>query len=82
MNWRVYIVRCSDGTLYIGSTTDLSRRLKEHNAGRGAAYTRGRIPVELLYDEGCESRASAQRRESEMKKFSRSRKIELIHPGG
>jgi len=74
----VYIVKCSDNTLYTGYTTELKRRIKEHNNGQGAKYTRGRTPVELVYFEKKESKSSAMKREYEIKQLNRNEKIELI----
>jgi putative endonuclease len=74
----VYIVECSDGTLYTGWTTDLARRLAAHNEGRGARYTRGRRPVRLVYTEGQRDRSSAQRREAALRRLSHSAKMRLI----
>lgn len=69
MSWTVYIVRCADQTLYTGIARDVASRVAEHNAGRGAKYTRGRVPVELVYTEHAESRSAAQRREREIKRL-------------
>ncbi len=77
--WLVYILRCADGTLYTGITTDLDKRVEAHNLGRGAKYTRARLPIELLYREGAESRSHASRREAEIKRLSRQEKLSLIH---
>ncbi|MDG6988440.1 MAG: GIY-YIG nuclease family protein [Nitrososphaerota archaeon] len=74
----VYIVRCADGTLYTGVTTDLARRVEEHNSGRGAKYTRGRRPVRLAFSEPAESRGRALEREAEIKKLGRSDKLALL----
>ncbi len=74
----VYILRCGDGTLYCGYTTDLAARLQEHRAGRGARYTRGRGPLELVYAEDLPDRSSALRREAEIKRQSRTCKLRLI----
>ena len=74
----VYIVECSDGTLYTGYTTDVKRRVAEHNAGQGAKYTAGRRPVALRYVEQHPDRASAQKREYEIKTYSRDRKERLV----
>ena len=74
----VYILRCADGTLYTGWTTDLDARLKAHNNGRGAKYTRARRPVELVYTETMPDRKTAQRREHEIKALPRTKKLELI----
>ncbi|NGQ96498.1 GIY-YIG nuclease family protein [Brevibacillus sp. SYP-B805] len=78
----VYILRCADGTLYTGYTTELLRRIRAHNEGKGAKYTRGRGPVELLYAEEGESRSWGQRREEEIKRLTRHEKEELIRKGG
>ena len=76
--WHVYILRCSDGTLYTGITNDLDKRVKAHNDGHGARYTRTRRPVELVYQEEAESRSAATVREAEIKKMSREKKVEMI----
>ncbi len=73
----VYVVRCSDDTLYTGYTVDIVARLRLHNSGRGAKYTRSRSPVELVYAEELESRQDALRRELQIKKMSRSAKLLL-----
>jgi putative endonuclease len=72
--WLVYIVRCRDGTLYTGITNDLARRLAQHNAGRGARYTRGRAPVALVYSEELASKGDALRREMAIKRLRSSQK--------
>ncbi len=77
-NWKVYIVRCSDGSLYTGITTDVERRLREHASGRGAKYFRGRQPVAVLYVEDGHSRSSASSREAWIKGLSRAEKEVLI----
>ena len=64
MGYLVYILRCGDGTLYTGSTNDLPRRLRAHQAGRGAKYTRSRLPVELVYQEPAADRSAALRRDA------------------
>ena len=74
----VYIVECADTTLYTGWTTDLERRLKAHNAGRGARYTRERGPVRLVYVEELPDRSAAQRREVEIKRLQRVEKLKLV----
>jgi len=76
--WSVYILKCGDGTLYTGVTTDLARRLAAHQRGRASKYTRSRLPVLLAYSEPCESRGAAQRREAEIKRLSRAAKRRLI----
>jgi predicted GIY-YIG superfamily endonuclease len=73
----VYILRCSDGSLYTGTTTDVRRRVGEHNSGRGAKYTRSRLPTTLAYLEKAESLREALIRELEIKKLSRSSKLLL-----
>lgn len=74
----VYVVECSDGTLYTGYTTDVERRVAEHNAGDGAKYTAGRTPVTLRYVEYHDSRSAAQQREHEIKSRSRNAKERLV----
>jgi putative endonuclease len=78
--WRVYILRCSDGTLYTGATKDPERRLQQHSAGLGARYTRSRLPVSLVYEERAKDRGSALRREAALKRLSRVEKLSLIAP--
>jgi putative endonuclease len=73
-----YILRCADGTFYTGWTSDVTARVKNHNAGKGAKYTRGRGPVELVYYEERVNKAEACRREWELKKLTRKQKEELI----
>ena len=73
-----YMVECSDGTYYTGWTTDPERRVKEHNAGRGALYTKFRRPVELIYLEEVTDRSAAQRRENKIKKLTREKKVNLV----
>lgn len=74
----VYVVECSDGTLYTGYTTDVGRRVAEHNDGTGAKYTAGRTPVTLRYVEYHATRSAAQRREYEIKSLARSEKERLV----
>ena len=74
----VYLLRCSDDSLYCGWTTDLNRRLAAHNSGKGAKYTRTRRPVELVYFEELENKSSAMKREYEIKQLSRAEKLRLI----
>ena len=73
-----YILECADGTLYVGWTTDLERRLRAHNAGRGGRYTRGRRPVWLAYFEEYSTRQEAQRREVVLRRLPRAMKLGLI----
>ena len=74
----IYILRCADGTYYTGWTTDPARRLRVHNSGKGAKYTRSRLPAELLYSERFETKGEALKRECAIKKMSRSEKEQLI----
>jgi putative endonuclease len=77
-SWLLYIVECRDGSLYTGITNDLDRRLKQHNDGEAARYTRGRRPVALRYREPCADRAAALAREMAVKLLSRREKEALI----
>lgn len=74
----VYILECADGTLYTGWTNDLDKRVGTHNEGKGAKYTRSRLPVRLCYHEKLASKSEAMRREAEIKKLSRKEKLELV----
>lgn len=74
----VYILECSDGTLYTGWTNDLQKRVETHLSGKGAKYTRSRLPAELVYFEEYCDKISAQRREYEIKQMTRKEKLELI----
>ena len=76
--WFVYILRCSDGSLYTGITKDLIRRCDQHNAGTAARYTRSRLPVELVYDECQPNRSLSLKRELAIKALSRQQKELLI----
>jgi putative endonuclease len=76
--WSVYLLRCADGTLYAGSTTDVEARTRTHNDGRGARYTSGRRPVEVVYVEACGSRSAALKREHALKRLTRTAKEALI----
>lgn len=76
--WCVYIVRCADRTLYTGIARNLDARIGQHNAGRGAKYTRGRRPVELVYSEACADRAAALRRERAIKRLPAGEKRALV----
>lgn len=76
--WYVYILRCGDGTLYCGSTNDVPRRLDAHRNGKGAKYTRGRGPLELVYCEEVLSHSDALKREIEIKRLTRQEKLEMI----
>ena len=76
--WVLYILRCGDGSLYTGITDDLVRRLEAHRSGKGAKYTRGRSPLELVYQEACPDHSAALKRECAVKKLSREKKFTLI----
>lgn len=76
--WYVYVLRCGDGTFYTGIALQVEQRCAQHNAGKGARYTRGRLPVQVVYQEIQPDRGAALRREHEIKQLSRSRKEELI----
>ncbi|WP_236018121.1 GIY-YIG nuclease family protein [Alicyclobacillus suci] len=78
MMFYVYILECSDKTLYTGYTNDVHRRVEVHNAGRGAKYTRTRIPVRLVYQEALPDKSAALRREWEIKHLRRKAKLALI----
>lgn len=75
--WWVYLLLCADHSLYTGITTDLSRRVSEHNAGRAARYTKGRRPVALLYSEPAADRSAAQRREHQIRRMAPAEKRAL-----
>ena len=76
--WSVYILRCGDETLYTGIAKDVEARLAQHNAGRGAAYTKTHLPVTLLYQEGRFNRSKALIRESQIKRLPRPAKEKLV----
>ncbi len=76
--WYLYILRCKDGTLYTGITTDVDKRLEAHRSGKGAKYTRGRSPLELVYRETCGSHSEALKRERKIKSLTREEKQKLI----
>ena len=79
--WHVYILRCGDGSLYTGISPDVEARLEAHRVGKGARYTRGRGPFELVYQESAGTQAEATRREAAIKKLTRYEKLELIESG-
>jgi putative endonuclease len=80
MYYYIYIVTCSDDTLYTGITTDIKRRIEEHNSSeKGAKYTKIRRPVKLIYSEKSQNRSSATKREIAIKKLSREKKLELVN---
>ncbi len=74
----VYLLRCVDDTLYCGYTTDVQKRWKAHNDGKGAKYTKSRRPVEVAYVEACESKSDALKRECAVKRMTREQKIQMI----
>ncbi|MAS83325.1 MAG: hypothetical protein CMF44_01600 [Legionellales bacterium] len=80
MTWTVYVLECSDGTLYTGITKDLTRRLDAHQKGHGAKYTRGRGPFKIFYKEKCKNSSIARKREIEIKKMKRTQKFKLNCP--
>ena len=77
-SWKLYILRCGDGTLYTGITTDVEARLEAHRAGKGAKYTRGRGPLELVYSEECGTHSEALKRELRIKAMTRDEKERTI----
>lgn len=80
LNWFVYILECNDNTLYTGITNNLDKRIEEHNGGKAAAkYTRVRRPVKYVYNESCENRSEATKREMAIKRLSRAEKLTLIN---
>ena len=76
--WHVYILKCSDGSLYTGTTTDISRRIIEHNNKKGGSYTRSRLPVKLLYKENHSTKSQALKREIQIKALTRNKKLNLL----
>ena len=76
--WYLYILRCKDNTLYTGITTDVEKRFEAHQSGKGAKYTRGRGPLELVYREECGDHSAALKRELEIKALPREEKMKLI----
>lgn len=75
--YHIYILKCRGGTLYIGSTNDIEKRVAVHNAGKGAKYTRGRLPVKLLYTESFDTKGEALKRELALKRLPRKEKMLL-----
>lgn len=83
--WHVYILRCGDDSLYVGISNDVEARVKRHNAGQGAAYTRSHLPVLLIWSECVESESAARKREAQIKGWTRHKKLNLVlygHPSG
>lgn len=81
MAYWLYILRCGDGSLYTGTTDDVERRLKAHREGKGAKYTRGRGPLEVVYREALPDKSAALKREWAVKRLSREEKLKLIGSG-
>ena len=77
-SWFVYLLRCNDDSIYCGITNDLEKRLEKHNSGKGAKYTRSRIPSVIVYSEKKENKSEAAKREYEIKKMTRKQKLEII----
>lgn len=77
-SWVVYILGCGDGSFYTGITNDMPARLLAHREGKGAKYTKGRLPLTLIYKEECDDRSHASKREIAIKKLSKLEKIELV----
>ena len=76
--WVVYILKCVDNTLYTGITNNLEKRIAAHESGKGAKYTKGRTPLEVVYVEACLNRSNALKREAEIKALSRTLKLKLV----
>ncbi|OAI29310.1 GIY-YIG nuclease family protein [Methylomonas koyamae] len=77
-DWSVYIIECCDGSLYTGITTDVERRFRQHRAGTGAKYFRAKQPVRIVYTENEHDRATASRREAEIKRMGRAEKLAIL----
>ena len=77
--WFVYMLECADGSLYTGVSNDLAKRVEKHNAGKGAKYTRSRLPVKLVYSETAPDKGEALKKEIKMKQLSRAEKLKLIN---
>ncbi|ANE56264.1 MULTISPECIES: GIY-YIG nuclease family protein [Methylomonas] len=77
-DWSVYIIECCDGSLYTGITTDVERRFRQHRAGTGAKYFRAKQPVRIVYTETEHDRATASRREAEIKRMGRAEKLAIL----
>ncbi len=80
--WLLYVLKCSDNSLYTGITTDVSRRVRQHNEGTASRYTRSRLPAKLVHQERCRGRSSALKKEYAMKRLSRKEKEEYIRDNG
>lgn len=77
-SWYVYMLRCGDGSLYTGISNNVEERVKKHNAGKGAAYTRSHLPVELVWQEKAKSESVAKKREAQIKRLPRSEKLTML----
>jgi putative endonuclease len=78
LSWVVYVLRCRTGELYTGATTDVERRVRQHNSGTGGKFTRSRLPVTLVYKEELRTRSAALKRENAIKAMTRSEKLRLV----
>lgn len=78
VSWQVYIILCSDGSLYTGITTNVERRLRQHAEGKGAKYFRGKEPLQVVYQEGGHTRSGASKREAQIKLLPRAKKLQLV----
>ena len=76
--WHIYILECKDKSLYVGVTTNLTERLDKHNKGKASKYTRGRTPVKMIFSEEHADKTSALKREHELKKWTRAKKLALV----
>lgn len=81
MSWVCYLLRCADDTLYCGISNDLEKRVAAHNTGEGAKYTRGRLPVTVVYSEVCADKSAALKRERQIKRLPRTAKQALMQAG-
>jgi putative endonuclease len=81
-SWVFYVLKCRDNTLYTGITSDVSRRINQHNNGTASRYTRSRLPVKLVFSQPCRNRSQALRKEYAMKQLSRKEKIAYISDHG
>ena len=79
MSWFVYILECNDNSLYTGITNDLEKRVSAHNSGKGAKFTKARLPVRLVYREPYKTKGDSLKREFEIKKMKRTEKLDLIN---
>ncbi|OGF47465.1 MAG: hypothetical protein A2452_03005 [Candidatus Firestonebacteria bacterium RIFOXYC2_FULL_39_67] len=78
-SWYVYILKCIDGTFYTGITNDIKKRIETHNKGKGAKYTRGRVPVEIVYKKRCKDKSGASKKEARIKQSGKAVKLEIIN---